>query len=184
MILLTVSDWWMALERSVQLCWIVAVVFSVLMLIQLMLSLTSEASTGGKKPSFFSLPNIITFLAFLGWTGLIMLSIGIPIWLAIPVGLALGSIATMLLVYIITWFSGLGKGAAPLAEHMLFQTGVVYQTIPGRRAGPGKIMIKTSHGLSDWNAITDGPTILPGTEVYVADAISSQTLLVSATMMA
>jgi hypothetical protein len=184
MVMLTVSDWWMALGRSVQLCWIIAVVFTVLMLIQRMLSLTSESYPNVKTPGFVSLPNIIAFLAFLGWTGIIMLSIGIPIWLAIPIGLTLGSIATMLLIYTIKWFSGLEKGQPPLAEHMVFQAGVVYQTIPGRRSGSGKIMIKTRQGLSDWNAETDGPAILPGTEVYVTDALSSHTLLVSDAMMA
>lgn len=190
MLFLTVSDWWMAMDRPEQIFWIIAVVFTVLMLIQFILSLTGvdfDGDAGGHTPSLdhdhdfsvFSVRSIIAFFAFLGWTGVLMLGAGISLWLALLLGLLMGGIAMFLVAYLIFWFSKLGQEDNISAQEALFQSGDVYLLIPAGRSGKGRVTVKTRTTLREWDAVTDGPAIPTGAKVLVTDVLEENTLLVS-----
>lgn len=194
MIFLTVSDWWMSLERPEQVFWIIAVVFSVLMLIQFILTLTGLDLGGDADTeihgdasildhdhdfSVFSVRSIIAFFAFLGWTGVLMLGAGISLWLAILLGLVMGGIAMFLVAYLIFWFSRLGQEDNITVQEALFQTGEVYLLIPSGRNGKGRVTVKTRNAMREWDAVTDGPAIPTGAKVLVTDVLRENTLLVT-----
>lgn len=194
MILLTVSDWWMGLERPEQVFWIIAVVFTVLMLIQFILTLTGIDHGGDAHAeihggasaldhdhdfSVFSVRSIIAFFAFLGWTGVLMLGAGIGLWLAILLGLVMGGIAMFLVAYLIFWFSRLGQEDNVTVHEALFQSGDVYLLVPAGRAGKGRVTVKTRNVMREWDAVTDGPTIATGAKVLVTDVLAENTLLVT-----
>lgn len=193
MILLTVSEWWMAMQRPEQIFWIIAVVFTVLMLIQFILALTGldfdgdsdagDLSHGGELGhdhsfSVFSVRSIIAFFAFLGWTGVLMLGAGISLWLALLLGLVMGSIAMFLVAYLIFWFSRLGQEDNVTAHEAIYQAGDVYLAIPGGRSGIGRVTVKTRNVLREWEAVTDGPYIPTGTKILVTDVLPGNILLV------
>ena len=194
MILLTVSEWWMAMQRPEQIFWIIAVVFTVLMLIQFILALTGldfdgDSDTGDLSHdvgidhdhsfSVFSVRSIIAFFAFLGWTGVLMLGAGISLWLALLLGLLMGSIAMFLVAYLIFWFSRLGQEDNVTAHEAIYQTGETYLAIPGGRSGSGRVTVKTRNVLREWEAITDGPYIPTGAKILVTDVLTGNILLVS-----
>lgn len=194
MILLTVSEWWMAMQRPEQIFWIIAVVFTVLMLIQFILALTGLDFDGDSDAgdlshaggfdhdhsfSVFSVRSIIAFFAFLGWTGVLMLGAGISLWLALLLGLLMGSIAMFLVAYLIFWFSRLGQEDNVTAHEALYQTGEVYLAIPGGRSGMGRVTVKTRNVLREWEAVTDGPYIPTGTKILVTDVLPGNVLLVT-----
>ena len=56
--------------------------------------------------------------------------------------------------------------------------GKVYLTIPGERAGTGKIQISISGAIREYDAVTDGPTLSTGTSIKVVEVISAGTMLV------
>lgn len=193
MLFLTVSDWWMAMDRPEQIFWIIAVVFTVLMLIQFILSLTGVDfdGDGDVNPhggsfdhdhdfSVFSVRSVIAFFAFLGWTGVLMLGAGISLWLALLLGLLMGGIAMFLVAYLIFWFSKLGQEDNISAQEALFQSGDVYLFVPAGRSGKGRVTVKTRTALREWDAVTDGPAIPTGAKVLVTDVLEENTLLVSA----
>ncbi len=186
---LTVSDWWMALERPEQIFWVIALVFSLLLLIQFILSLTGLGFDGDADGhafghdhdfSIFSIRSIIAFFAFLGWTGVLMLGAGLSLWLAVLLGLLMGGIAMFLVAYLIFWFSRLGQEGNVQAHDALYQKGEVYLTIPAARTGKGRVMVKTRHVLREWEAMTDGPVIPTGATIWVADVLDDNVLLVTA----
>lgn len=194
MILLTVSEWWMAMQRPEQIFWIIAVVFTVLMLIQFILALTGldfdgdsdagDLSHGGGLDhdhsfSVFSVRSIIAFFAFLGWTGVLMLGAGISLWLALLLGLLMGGIAMFLVAYLIFWFSRLGQEDNVTAHEAIYQAGDVYLAIPGGRSGIGRVTVKTRNVLREWEAVTDGPYIPTGTKILVTDVLPDNILLVT-----
>lgn len=185
---LTVSDWWMALERPEQIFWVTALVFSLLLLIQFILSLTglgfdddTDGYTSGHDHDFsiFSVRSIIAFFAFLGWTGVLMLGVGLNLWLAVLLGLLMGGIAMFLVAYLIFWFSRLGQESNLQAHDTLYQKGEVYTTIPPARTGKGRVMVKARHVLREWEAMTDGPAIPTGAAIWVADVLDDNVLLVT-----
>ncbi len=194
MLFLTVSDWWMALERPEQIFWIIALVFSVLMLIQFILTLTGldfGGDTDGDLHgditsldhdhdfSIFSVRSIIAFFAFLGWTGVLMLGAGISLWLALLLGLVMGGIAMFLVAYLIFWFSRLGQEDNITVHEALYQTGEVYLLVPAARTGKGRVTVKTRNVMREWDAVTDGPALATGAKVLVVDILTENTLLVS-----
>ncbi len=193
MLFLTVSDWWMALERSEQIFWIIALVFTVLMLIQFILTLTGldfhgeSAELHGDTAtldhdhdfSIFSIRSIIAFFAFLGWTGVLMLGAGISLWLALVLGLVMGGIAMFLVAYLIYWFSRLGQEDNITIHEALYQTGEVYLLVPAGRSGKGRVTVKTRNVMREWDAMTEGPAIATGTKVLVVDLLPENALLVT-----
>lgn len=183
----------MAMDRPEQIFWIIAVVFTVLMLIQFILSLTGVDfdGDGDVNPhggsfdhdhdfSVFSVRSVIAFFAFLGWTGVLMLGAGISLWLALLLGLLMGGIAMFLVAYLIFWFSKLGQEDNISAQEALFQSGDVYLFVPAGRSGKGRVTVKTRTALREWDAVTDGPAIPTGAKVLVTDVLEENTLLVSA----
>jgi hypothetical protein len=188
MILITVSEWWMAQERPEQIFWALALVFSVLLLIQFILSLThwdiqdepGAESSIKKGFSLLSLRSLLAFFAFLGWTGVFTLGVGISLWLAIILGLLMGGIAMLMVGYLIFWFSQLGGGvryATP--QDNLFQTGDVFQTIPGNRGGKGRVILNIRGSRREWDAITEGRRLGLGEKILVTDILDQNTLLVT-----
>lgn len=116
MMLITVSEWWMAKERPEQIFWALALVFSVLLFIQFILSLThldtaretQKAPKGQRRFHLLSLRNWLAFFSILGWTGVFTIGVGTSVWLSILLGLVMGGIAMTLVAWLFFWFSRLG----------------------------------------------------------------------------
>ncbi|HEX7845673.1 MAG TPA: hypothetical protein VF476_07690, partial [Chitinophagaceae bacterium] len=83
MIFLDISSWWQALNSIEKIFWVVALLFSALFLIQLVLSFITgdgDPSTGdaddyvggddGTGHQFFTIKNMIAFFTIFGWTGI------------------------------------------------------------------------------------------------------------------
>ena len=56
--------------------------------------------------------------------------------------------------------------------------GKVYLTIPGERAGAGKVQITINNSVREYDALTDGDTLKTGTRIHVTEVIDADTLLV------
>jgi hypothetical protein len=116
MMLITVSEWWMAKERPEQIFWVLALVFSVLLFIQFILSLThldtarenQHSSKSQRHLPVLSMQSWLAFFAILGWTGVFTIGVGTSVWLSILLGLVLGGIAMTLVAWLFFWFSRLG----------------------------------------------------------------------------
>lgn len=199
MILLNLGDWWVALSGPLQAFWGISIVFSILFLIQFVFSLIgldADADMDGDldmsgdidtDPGFgmdadfaiFSVRSIIAFFTFFGWTGVLVLNAGGDVLTALGFSFLSGTVAMLLVGYLIYLFSQLSEDGNINMENALLNTGEVYLTIPGEESGQGKIHITINNSFREVNAVTKNFTPLPtGSKIRVIEVIDDNLLLV------
>lgn len=199
MILLNLGDWWVALSGPQQVFWGISIVFSILFLIQFVFSLIgldADADMDGDMdmsgdvdtdPGFgldadftiLSVRSIIAFFTFFGWTGVLVLNAGRDVYTAIGLSLVSGTIAMVVVGYLIYLFSKLSEDGNIEMESAIFNTGKVYLTIPAEESGQGKIHITIGNSFREINAVTKNLSPLPtGASIRVIEVIDNNLLLV------
>jgi len=197
MILLNLGDWWIALSGPQQAFWGIAIVFSILFVIQFVFSLIGldadmdgdiEVSTDvDADPGFgmdsdftiFSVRSIIAFFTFFGWTGVLVLNAGRDVYTAIGYSFLSGTLAMFVVGYLLYMFSKLSEDGNIEINNAIFNTGKVYLTIPAKESGEGKIHITIDNSFREINAVTKNLEPLPtGSAIRVVDVIDDNLLLV------
>ena len=196
MLLLVFGDWWSALNGTQQMFWGISIIFSVLFVIQFVLSLigldfegetdfdvsTDTDSDHGYSldPSFtlFSVRSIIAFFTFFGWTGVLALNAGLGTTMAVICASASGFLAMAIVGYMMYLFSKLGEAGNVDLNDALFQTGEVYLTIPAGKRAVGKIHINIQGTMKEMDAITEGKTLATGSAIRVVEVVDENLLLV------
>ena len=190
------GDWWSSLNGIQQLFWGISIVFSVLFIIQFVLSLIGLDFDGDADVdvhadiddghsyqldadfTLLSVRGIIAFFTFFGWTGVLVLNAGGSTLMALGFA-SLSGLAAMLIVgYMIYMFSKLTQAGNTDIQEALFQTGEVYLTIPAEKNGYGKIHLKIQGSLKEMDAITEGQTLLTGAPIKVIEVLDDNLLLV------
>lgn len=199
MILLSLGDWWVALSGPQQVFWGISIVFSILFVIQFVFSLIgldADADIDGDMdmsgdldtdPGFgmdadftvFSVRSIIAFFTFFGWTGVLILNAGGDLMTALGFSFLSGTVAMLIVGYLIYLFSKLSEDGNIDMENALLNTGEVYLTIPGEESGQGKIHITVNNSFREINAVTKNFAPLPtGSRIRVIEIIDDNLLLV------
>ncbi len=194
MIILFFGEWWQDLSSPQQMFWGIALIFSVLFVIQFVVSLigldfdhdvdvdtSADADHGYQLDSDFTLlsvRSIIAFFTFFGWTGVIALNNGASTWVALGFAGAAGLAAMFVVGYMIYLFSKLSQEGNVDMNEALFNTGEVYLAIPSNRQGQGKIHVKVQGSLREMDAVTEGNRLPTGSEVRVVEILNDQLLLV------
>jgi len=155
MLLLTFGSWWGALEGIQQVFWAIAIVFSVLFVIQFVFSLigldmdadvdvsADGLDTGASLEADFSVISsrgIIAFFTFFGWTGVLMLNAGGTTLSSIIAASAAGAAAMFIVGYMMWQFTKLDQEGNIDINDAIFNTGEVYLTIPAKDGGQGKLI--------------------------------------------
>ncbi len=199
MILLNLGDWWIALSGAQQAFWGISIVFSILFLIQFVFSLIGldtdmdfdgDVDISGDvdmDPGFgmdadfavFSVRSIIAFFTFFGWTGVLILNAGGDVLTALGFSFLSGTVAMLIVGYLIYLFSKLSEDGNINMENALLNTGEVYLTIPADENGKGKIHITIDNSFREVNAMTKNFAPLPtGSKIRVIEIIDDNLLLV------
>ncbi len=196
MLLLVFGDWWSSLNGTQQMFWGISIIFSVLFVIQFVLSLIgldfdseTDFEVGSHSdvdadysldPSFtlFSVRSIIAFFTFFGWTGVLALNAGIGTTMAVVFASVSGFAAMALVGYMMYLFSKLGESGNVDLNEALFQTGEVYLTIPAGKRNQGKIHINIQGVMKEMDAITEGKTLTTGSRIRVVEILDDNILLV------
>ena len=123
--------------------------------------------------------NFVNFLLGFGWTAILLKdsipSTGVRLLIAIVVGAAL----VVLVMLLFKWLTDMQEsGNINVFKSAVDCQGTVYLTIPGERAGEGKVQITINNAVREYAAVTDGPTLKTGTRIRVVEAVSANTLLV------
>lgn len=176
--------------------WGISIIFSVLFLIQFVLSLIGldfegetdfDVSTDtdtdhgySLDPSFtlFSVRSIIAFFTFFGWTGVLALNAGLGTTMAVISASVSGFMAMAIVGYMMYLFSKLGESGNVDLNEALFQTGEVYLTIPAGKRAVGKIHINIQGTMKEMDAITEGKTLATGATIRVVEVVGENLLLV------
>ena len=197
--ILSIESWWAAMSGAEHAFWGVSIIFSVLFFFQFVLSLfglefesdgeseldntaTNSVATISSVDSDFawlSVRSIIAFFTFFGWAGTIALSNGASLLIALVSATIAGTIAMLVVAYILFRLSKSAQAANADMDEALHKTGEVYLTIPGNKEGQGKIYIQVGTSLREVDAITEHLTTIPiGTLIRVTEVIDNDLLLV------
>ena len=186
------GEWWIGLDGVSKVFWMISIVFSILFFIQFVMSLfgidfLGDTETDGSKDSgysiegdfaLFSVRSIIAFFTFFGWTGVLVLSKGSSIWLALFFALLAGTAAMFLVAYLFLIFHKLTQSENTDVYQALFTTAEVYIPIPEHRKGSGKVHILLGNALREMEAVTEGERLPTGMKVKVVEIINKQILVV------
>ncbi len=176
-----ISDiWWSQLNSKEQMLWIIALVFSVLWLIQRLMVWTSseesEPTPTPYEPSFYrySASSLIAGIALWGWSSAITYA-----WSSwAPVAVGIGSI-----LVIMSWeLTAAWRARQRLGAHLHGgeeeASIAVLNPIPAGRKGIGRIALTKNDKTLEVDALTDGPTLQAGTKVKVKEIIGQNLIRV------
>ncbi len=196
--LLFIEEWWEPLNNAEKVFWAIALIFSVLFLIQFVLSIIgldfdgeTDLDIGGDAeigldldPGFsvLSVRGIIAFFTFFGWTGVVVLNGGGASWLAITLAFAAGTIAMLLVAYMMYLFHQMSESGTVNLKKAILKNGEVYIPIPANKNGQGKIHLKIKGAIQELDAVTDGDAIPTGTKIKVVEVLNNDILLVEPTI--
>lgn len=140
---------------------------------------TGESGHLGTGMNLLTFRNFINFLIGFGWTAILLKdsvpATGLRMLIAILVGIVLVAIVMLLF----KWLTDMQQsGNINVFKSAVDCEGTVYLTIPGERAGEGKVQITINNAVREYAAVTDGPTLKTGQRIRVVEVVSANTLLV------
>jgi len=196
MILLDISSWWQSMATFEKMFWIIALVFSLLFLVQTILSFAggdgdeafgdADSAVGhdeGIDYGFFTIKNFIAFFTIFGWTGIAMIKGNVGKVLTVGIALAAGVLVVALMMLLFRSMSRLKHSGTLQISNALNKIGEAYLFIPAKRNGYGKVHIKVQGSLQELQAITDDETDIPtGKLVKVVEILNNNILIVSSNL--
>jgi membrane protein implicated in regulation of membrane protease activity len=186
-------DWWTSLDIARQVFFLIAVIGTFVVGVQLVLQLvgfagadmhmgdlgSGDAADHSAGVGFISLRTVTAFAAGFGWTGYAALGLGAPLWLAMAIALAVGVVLMMTLVWMMRGMLRLNSSGTLNYANAIGAVGTVYVTIPANRAGFGQVEIQVQGRLCTVQAGTRATAPLaPGTPVKAVELLEKTILLV------
>jgi len=133
----------------------------------------------GHSWSLFSIRGLFGFLLGLGWVGLSVLQRGGSVLVATLAGALVGLVIAVLLALMMKAFHSMRSDGTIQLGNAVGVACTVYQRIPARREGFGKVQVIVQGRLQTLEACTDDVTdIAPHTHVTVTQVVSGSLLLV------
>jgi hypothetical protein len=136
----------------------------------------SHAHGGAEGLTLLSVRSLSAGIAFFGIAGLAARPLGAVV--ASLLGLVSGAIAMVGVAAIVKMFGRLERDATLSLGSAVGMTGTVYLSIPGRRAGPGKVHVNAQGRLIECLAVTDEDALPTGASVLVVDVEGRDTVVV------
>jgi hypothetical protein len=192
--LLDISSWWQSIAAFEKILWAIAIVFSVLFIVQAIISAGSgdvgEASghaddyighDEGIGYQFFTIKNFIAFFTMFGWVGIAAYKGGLGPGITLVAALLGGAAMIFIMALLFRNVSRLQHTGTLDIKNALNQVGEAYLFIPARRSGTGKVHIKVQGSLRELQALTDDISDIPtGKLVKVTGVLNEKVLLVTA----
>lgn len=197
-------EWYNALPAPLQVYWVIALITSLVFLIQMVLTFIgigdadsdmdfgSDADFGGDADfsdgdtldtggamQLFTIRSLINFLLGLGWGGVCLYSV-IPNTIVLSlVAILVGLLFVYIFLIIYKQLRKLERNGAYHIDDCVGKTVDVYLTVPAARSGKGKVQISFSGSVQELAALTDSEAPLrSGSKVRVLEVIDSTTVLV------
>ena len=184
-------DWFNNLEPGIKVYWVIAIVSSIVFVVQTILSFVGigdfdvdmdlsggDALDAGGFSDLLSMRNAINFRLGFGWAGVCFydkISSGIILCIiAVLVGLTF----VAMFVYVFKKMMKLESNGAYDINTATGKTCDVYLRIPGNRSGTGKVQISFNGSVQELDAMTDGEEIPTGTKVTVVEVVNNNILRV------
>ena len=194
--LLDISTWWQNMAFFEKIFWVIAIVFSLLFLIQAIMSFAggdSDTALGdadvsvemddGLGHQFFTIKNLIAFFTIFGWTGIAFIKGGMSQGITIGAALLAGALMVAMMMLLFRSMSRLKHSGTLEISNAMHKIGETYLVIPAQRNGYGKVHIKVQGSLQELQAITDEVNAIPtGKLVKVVEILNNNILIVSSNL--
>ena len=197
-------EWWNSLSVMMKILWGITLSASLIFIVQsVMTFLGADSGNGdfdldtdvsgdipdgtdapdtaahGTGQGLLTFRNFVNFFLGFGWCAILLRNSvsSTPLLLVISVLVGVGLVVLVLMLF--RWLGGMQQaGNINVFTSAVGCEGKVYLTIPGERAGSGKVQITINDAVREYEAVTDGPKLVTGTGIRVVEAISADTLLV------
>jgi membrane protein implicated in regulation of membrane protease activity len=137
---------------------------------------TGQLGTGMNLLTF---RNFINFLIGFGWTAILLKDSVPALALRMLIAIVVGVLLVAIVMLLFKWLTNMQQsGNINVYKSAIDCEGTVYLTIPGERAGEGKVQITINNAVREYAAVTDGPTLKTGARIRVVEVVSANTLLV------
>jgi len=185
-----IMEWFNSLDPFLKIYWIIAIVASLIFIIQTIMTFIGLGDSGGYDVDFdgdaqfegpfqlFSIRNLVNFFLGFGWGGICFYNtFSSKVWVSIFAFLT-GITFVALFFFIIRQFLRLEKDNTFRIQDTLEKTAEVYLAIPEAKSGKGKIQISVKGAFHEIDAMTEGERIPTGGKAQVISIIDNQTVLV------
>jgi len=188
-------EWWTSLSTLMRILWVITLSASLVFVIQSVMTFLGAdvdggididssadfdaSSHSGSDMGLLTFRNFVNFFLGFGWSAILLRSgiESVPVLLIISVIVGIGLVFAVMMLF--KWLSGMQQsGNIDVFTSASGCQGKVYLTIPGERAGEGKVQISISNAVREYAAVTDGPELRTGASVRVVEAVSPSLLLV------
>ena len=189
-----IASWWAGLSLAMKILWGVTLAASVIFVIQSILTFVgadadssmdfdtdvdTDLSNIELGSNLYTFRNFVNFFLGFGWTAILLQSKISSTPLLLLVAFLVGVALVAAVMWMFKWLSSMQQsGNINVYNAAVGCQGKTYLTIPGARAGEGKVQITIQGAVREYNAVTDGDTIPTGTPIKVAEVINANTLLV------
>lgn len=188
--------WYNSLTTPEKVFFYIAVIGTVLLVVQIILMLVSfggdadadgdfggdgdfDTPDGGLGVSLFTLKGITAFFAIGGWVGLLILQINPKnIALAIIVSLVSGLFSMVLVALALRGIAKLQCNGNLDKEKLIGKEATVYVSIAPSRSGRGKIVLTAQGAYTELDAVTDDTDRIPVDERVVISEIGADYMVV------
>lgn len=173
-----------------QIFWGSAIISTVIMLIQTILSLIGMSDLdlevgvdGGlddcSGADLFTIKNIVNFFVGFGWAGVSFRPYIESDLLLVLISLLVGVCFVIIFIIIFKQLMKLESNSAVGADACVGRTADVYLRIPANRSGKGKIQLSLNGAAREFDAVTDESEPIPsGAVVTVQEVVGKSLLLV------
>jgi membrane protein implicated in regulation of membrane protease activity len=170
--------------------WLVAIVASIIFIIQTALTFIGADAGDGLEADFdgdlgetdgplqlFSFRNLIHFLLGFSWTGISLFESIAQHWLLILISVIIGIVFVYLFFVIIGQIQKLAEDNSFKITETINKTAEVYLSIPAQKSGKGKVLISVKGAYHELDAITENQELKTGALVKI-NKIEGKNLLV------
>lgn len=191
--ILSISESWQSLELIGKIYWSIALPFSLLFILQIIMTFflgdvdgveadgDSDASVDGDAGidfQFLTIKNLVAFFTIFGWTGIACLDSEMGIGKTVIISFLAGLVMMVIMASIAYFMGKLVDNGALNLNNAIGKVGSIYLTIPAKRGGLGKVQIKVQ-GLQTLDAMTDFEEDLhTGAIIEVVEILNNEILVV------
>lgn len=191
--LLSIGEWWDGLTTMQAIYWSVSIPATLVLIILLIgtfiggdvdgdisdvdAEISGDAGIGFQ---FFSLKNVVGFLAIFGWSGLACVDAGLAPVVCLLISTICGFIMMAIMATLFFLLMKMQDSGTLSLKNAIGKVGEIYLRIPANRGGFGKVQITVQGSVRELDAMTDDDEELTsGMIVSVLDVIDQHILLVT-----
>ncbi|MFZ6013426.1 MAG: hypothetical protein ACOYXT_23995 [Bacteroidota bacterium] len=183
------STWWEGLTFPLMVYWAIAVPFTLLFILQLVISFFGGDGVPDDTPDvevdadhgipfqFFTLKNFIAFFTIFGWAGIAATDAGFSSGLSLTIAFISGVIIMTLMAVVFYFLHKAQADGTMKIRRAIGGVGEVYLTIQGKRNGTGKVQIKVQGAVRTLDAMTDDDEDIPSGKIITVKAIVNENIL-------